>query len=94
MILLHADYIANRIHENNYNEIMYSFALLTKTRIETNFLISEVALWLGQSKINEDVGLPLVEFKYLVFIRMPGESYRRRFRSCVVVLVLHISSAN
>ena len=27
----------------------------------------------------EDV--PLVEFMYLVFTRMPGESYRRRLRS-------------
>ena len=27
----------------------------------------------------EDV--PLVEFMYLVFTHMPGESYRRRFRS-------------
>ena len=48
LILLHADYIANRLHENNYKEIMYSFALLTKPRIETNFLKREVALWLGQ----------------------------------------------
>ena len=38
----------------------------------------------------EDV--PLVEFMYLVFTRMPGESYRRRLRS-VVVFVLLISSA-
>ena len=28
---------------------------------------------------NEDV--PLVEFMYLAFTRMPGESYRRRLRS-------------
>ena len=32
----------------------------------------------------EDV--PLVEFMYLVFTRMPGESYRRRLRS----LLLHL----
>ena len=25
--------------------------------------------------------MPVVEFKYLVFTRMPGESYRRRLRS-------------
>ena len=36
-------------------------------------------------KKSEDV--PLVEFTYLVFTRMPGESYH-------VVLVLHILSAN
>ena len=30
--------------------------------------------------------LPLVEFMYLVFIRMPGESYRKRLKS----LLLHL----
>ena len=36
-----------------------------------------------------------MEFMYLVFTRMPGESYRRRLtRVFVVVLVLRISSAN
>ena len=33
---------------------------------------------------NEDV--PLVEFMYLVFTRMPGESYRRRLRSLLLFL--------
>ena len=32
----------------------------------------------------EDV--PLVEFMYLVFTRMPGESYRRRLRSLLMYL--------
>ena len=32
----------------------------------------------------EDV--PLVEFMYLVFIRMPGESYRRRLSSLLLYL--------
>ena len=32
----------------------------------------------------EDV--PLVEFMYLVFTRMPGESYRRRLRSLLLCL--------
>ena len=36
--------------------------------------------------------VPLVEFMYLVFTRMPGESYRRRLRS--VVLVLGIWNSN
>ena len=31
---------------------------------------------------------------YLVFTRMPGKSYRRATQVFVVVLVLHISSAN
>ena len=35
-----------------------------------------------------------MEFMYLVFTRMPGESYRRATQVFVVVLVLHISSAN
>ena len=45
-------------------------------------------------KMSEDV--PLVEFIYLVFTRMPGECYRRRLRSLLhtQVLVLRISSAD
>ena len=31
--------------------------------------------------INYIEDVPLVEFMYLVFTRMPGESYRRRLRS-------------
>ena len=31
----------------------------------------------------------LVEFIYLVFTRMPGESYRRRFRSLLLCPLLH-----
>ena len=30
--------------------------------------------------------VPLVEFMYLVFTRMPGESYRRRHRSLLLYL--------
>ena len=41
---------------------------------------------------NEDV--PLVEFMYLVFARMPGESYCRRFRSLLLVHVCRLSSIN
>ena len=37
-----------------------------------------------KKKKNEDV--PLVEFMYFVFIRMPGESYRRRLRSLLLYL--------
>ena len=36
--------------------------------------------------------VPLVEFTYIVFTRMPGESYPSRV--FVVVLVLRISSAD
>ena len=35
----------------------------------------------------------MVEFMYLVFTRMPGESYRRRLRSLLLYL-LRISSAD
>ena len=35
--------------------------------------------WVGLVCVIEDVSL--VEFMYLVFTRMPGESYRRRLRS-------------
>ena len=45
---------------------------------------------IGQDFASEDVAL--VEFMYLVFTRMPGESYRRCV--CVAVLVLRILSAN
>ena len=31
-------------------------------------------------------GVSLVEFRYLVFTRMPGESYRRRLRSLLLCL--------
>ena len=34
----------------------------------------------------EELYLPLVEFTYLVFTRMPGESYRRRLRSLLSCL--------
>ena len=37
----------------------------------------------------EDVGLRLVELKYLVFTRMPGESYHRRLRSLLLCLSRH-----
>ena len=40
-----------------------------------------------------DQDVPLVEFKYLVFTRMSGESYRRR-QAFVVVLVWRLSSAD
>ena len=36
------------------------------------------------SNVYEDV--PLVEFMYLVFTRMPGESYRRRLGSLLLYL--------
>ena len=32
---------------------------------------------------------PLVEFMYLAFTRTPGESYRRRLRSCCCVCVTY-----
>ena len=41
---------------------------------------------------NEDV--PQMEFMYLVFTRMPGESYSRPIMSFVVVLVLRTSIAD
>ena len=44
-----------------------------------------------KKKKKEDV--PLVEFMYLVFARMPGESYRRRLGSFVVV-VRRLSNAH
>ena len=38
--------------------------------------------------------VPLVQFMYLVFTHMPGESYHRQLRFFVAGLVLCISSAN
>ena len=38
-----------------------------------------------RGRTSEDA--PLVEFMYLVFTRMPGESYSRRVRSLLFVLV-------
>ena len=43
------------------------------------------------SGYTEDV--PLVELLYLVFTRMPGESYRRRLGSLLLYLVLYIFQA-
>ena len=40
----------------------------------------------------EDV--PVAEFMYLAFRRMPGESYRRRLRSLLLYFALRISSTN
>ena len=37
-------------------------------------------------KQKEAKDVPLVEFMYLVFTRMPGESYRRRLRSLLLYL--------
>ena len=37
-----------------------------------------------EEEVHEDV--PLVEFMYLVFTRMPGESYRRRLSSLLLYL--------
>ena len=37
-------------------------------------------------------GVPLMEFMYLVFTRIPGESYRQQFRS--LLLCLCLSAAN
>ena len=36
--------------------------------------------------LNSGDGVPLVELMYLVFTRMPGESYRRRLRSLLLSL--------
>ena len=40
--------------------------------------------WGGGGSFIEDV--PLVEFMYLSFTRVPGESYRRRLRSLLLCL--------
>ena len=37
-----------------------------------------------EEEVHEDV--PLVEFMYLVFTRMPGESYHRQLRSLLLYL--------
>ena len=41
---------------------------------------------------HEEIVLPLVEFTYLVFTRMPGESYHRRLRSLLVCLCYDFQS--
>ena len=40
----------------------------------------------GTSSFENFEDVPLVEFMYLVFTRMPGESYRRRLRSLLLYL--------
>ena len=39
------------------------------------------------SILNVLLDIPLLEFMYLAFTRMPGESYHRRFRSLLFLLV-------
>ena len=53
---------------------------LTYSAVWANHAVSNVPLM----HLLEDV--PLVEFMYLVFTRMPGESYCRRLRSSVLYL--------
>ena len=48
-------------------------------RYVSTFLLWHI-IWLNL----EDA--PLVQFMYLVFIRVPGESYRRRLRSLLLCL--------
>ena len=50
-------------------------------------MLGTVGGGLNHSAVTEDI--PLVEFMYIVFTRMPGESYRRPLRS-----LLCISNAN
>ena len=38
------------------------------------------------SKLTSIEDVPLVEFMYLVFTRMPGENYRRQLRSLLMYL--------
>ena len=51
---------------------------LTYSAVWANHAVSNVPLM----HLLEDV--PLVEFMYLVFTRMPGESYRRRLWSLLL----------
>ena len=45
------------------------------------------ALPLGHTGSQQRIDVPLVEFRYLAFTRMPGESYSRRLRFLYGVLV-------
>ena len=52
----------------------------------TNTIYINYCTYLYCIGTNEDV--PLVEFMYLVFARMPGESYRKRLGSLLLYLTL------
>ena len=62
--------------------------------MRVNFaLSSKLALCLGAGEIQAylsltsiQVDVPMVEFMYLVFALIPGESYRRRLRSLLFYL--------
>ena len=58
---------------NHMSKLMKLKAVLHQPNTDDQTLASDLIQSL------EDV--PLVEFMYLVFTRMPGESYRRRLRS-------------
>ena len=52
-------------------------------------LATDLALIIKIQKYPQDI--PLVEFVYLVFIRMPGESYRRRL-GCLLLCCVGVTS--
>ena len=61
--------------------------------LASEWIVTNLKHWgEGEGSLFEDV--PLVDFTYLVFTRIPGKSYRRRLGSFFVVLVWWLSSAN
>ena len=64
------------------------------SRIVTLRIFSDVArdILLKLDLKNVPLSVPLVEFIYLVFRRMPGESCRRRFR-CLLLYLCYVFQA-
>ena len=58
--------------------VIFTFVVMCVIIIQTNLKQNEAQ--------SARVDVPLVEFMYLVFTRMPGESYRRRLRSLLLYL--------
>ena len=71
---------AHMIHISLINMIFYTHVEHSPT--ETIYI--NYCAYLYCIGTSEDV--PLVEFMYLVFTRMPGESYRKRLRSLLLYL--------
>ena len=70
-----------RLSSTNYRKAVNRFCTFSLSTVTHHLYI--LSAW---EKLHEDV--PLVEFMYLAFTRMPGESYRRQLRSLLLLLYL------
>ena len=82
--------IVNLELKSCYIAAVQSISIIVSNSLTDNKAESSVCICIFVVAVVVVEGVPLLEFMYLTFTRMPGESYRWVF---VVVLVLRISSA-